>query len=140
MKTHHTNPYINQLKFGLLIAAIAGIIALFSMLASCGKPYTPAHEVVENEKYDVPAKSQISRKLVLKDSITRENVQKLLDKDFEWSAGMSMKHHDKPTHIFIYVYAPGADWKGADWLGMVSRVDGKDEGIKLAESLQSMRQ
>jgi hypothetical protein len=139
MKRQYTNPYHAQIKLGLLIAAVGLPIMFFSTFIGCGKPYTPAHEVVENTQYDAPAKSQISRKLLLKDSITRDNVWKLLDKEYEWAKGMSMKEHDKPTHIYIYVYAPDADWKGADganWLGMASRVDGKDEGIKLSQELE----
>jgi hypothetical protein len=133
-----TNHYIEQFKFGLILLAIASLIALATFLFSCGKSYTPEYEVAENTKYDAPAKSEITRRLILKDSITKENVQRLLDKEFEWSLRTSMEHHNPASHIFIYVYAPGADWKGKDgdkWLGMVSRVNNEDNGIKINDSL-----
>lgn len=135
---HYQSHYLTQLKLGLIILAIAGVVFFFTGLFGCGEPYLPKHDIVENQKYDAPAKSQILLRIVLKDSVTKQNVERLLQKHFEWSMQTDMKHHNPPSHIFIYVYNDSTDWKrnGLAWVGMQKRVAGVNEAAQFSETIE----
>jgi hypothetical protein len=109
-------------------------ILILLLLAGCNN--FPKYEATR-ERYDAPVKSQIITKIVLQDVITKENVTKVLNKNFEWDSETSMKFHDKPTHIFVYVYADTTNYKlhGDKWLGMISMINNQKSGIALCEQL-----
>lgn len=113
-----------------LLTFIASIFAA----TSCTEP-GPKYEVLEYNIYDVPAKSQITERILLKDSVTKDNVNQLLNSFWSLDSAKSMKYHDRPTHIFIYLYKDSLDFEngGENWIGMKSRINGKDYGIELKE-------
>lgn len=111
------------------------IIICLLLLGSCAKK--AKYIEVENKVYDIPVKSQIVIRLVLKDSITRQNISEILEKEFRWEKDRSMKYNNPATHIFIYLYADSTDWKknGGAWLGMKSRIANEDNPVQFSDSL-----
>lgn len=107
------------------------VVALFLLACESG----PKYKLLKYEEYDIPAKSQIETRILLMDSLTKKNVTHLLQTSWNNDSAKTFKYHPKPTHIFIYVYKDSIDYKngGGDWIGMMSRVSGKDYGIQLKE-------
>ena len=110
------------------------ITALTLAILSCEEP-RPKYKILEHDIYEIPIKSQISTRILLTDSVTKNNVLYLLNSFYGLDSVKTMKYHDTPTHIFIYVYKDSLDLKngGENWIGMKSRINGKDYGIELKE-------
>lgn len=90
------------------------------------------YEVVENKKYDIPAKSQISKRIVLKDSIDNQQIAEVVNYEFNKAMKTRMKFHNPPSHVFVYVYSPGTDVEKESgyWVAMKSRIMNEDSEIK----------
>jgi hypothetical protein len=106
------------------------LIGILILVAACSMPGVN-YKVAEYEKYDVPAKSQISMRIVLNDSVTRANVSHVLMNEFKYSLDKSMTYHNPPSHIFIYVYDSSTNVKDQsdEWVGMISRVANENKGM-----------
>jgi hypothetical protein len=102
------------------------------LFIGCNTRPTVNYEVVENKKYDVPAKSQISKRIVLKDSVSKDQIKEILNYEFGKCLNTRMEFHNPPSHIFIYVYSPTIDWQknSAAWEASMQRIKGSEEKIK----------
>lgn len=91
------------------------------------------YTIAENKKYDVPAKSQISRRLVLKKKATKKEVEELLKSDFDFWMKQPMQYHNPPSHIFIYVYDSGATLpaQNMNWVGRIIRLANEDKPLEI---------
>jgi len=115
------------MKTKLLLLLLS--IGLFSCQSE--KPYS--FDILEEKVYDIPFKTQYHERLVLNKPITKEGLNQLLQDEFKYAMQKEYKHHPEPTHIFIYVYKEKGDFEkdGSSWVGMISRVNGKDEGPQI---------
>ena len=75
------------------------------LLISCTKyKNVPEYDIIENNQYDAPVKSQISLRVSLTDSTaTNEQIQTLTELLANSSMQVKMKKHPNPTHLFIYI-------------------------------------
>lgn len=82
------------------------LLILLLLLPTCTKyKNVPEYDIIENKKYDRPTKSQISLSVALRDTtVTDQQVKDLLHLFVESSGNLKMKHHDKPTNIYVYIY------------------------------------
>jgi hypothetical protein len=127
-----------ELVKGIIKFSTLGISASLAFSA-CNKAEVkqtnPLHYVViENETYDIPAKSQVSFRAYLTDSsYTKEQLQQLTDSIATECKSTYVKWHDKPTHVFVYIYKAENDYKenGASWISMYELNRGEDFGTTI---------
>lgn len=91
------------------------------------------HVIIEERKYDIPAKSQMTYRLGLYnvDSCSNIQIKELIDEYIKKAKSEIMKYHNPPSHIFIYVYSSEQSFKsgyGNNWIGMFSKTGKSDTG------------
>lgn len=83
----------------------------------------PSYEVVGEEVFDAPSKTQVELKVVVAGEIAKEGVSALLAKLYsETMSRTGFKHHLRPTSAYIYAYTDKeAAESGPEWIGMLSK-------------------
>lgn len=106
------------------------IIILSTVLLFRCNSGLPKYTFAENRVYSVPAKSMINMSLVLKDSVTRENVAMILNHEYAIAIEKKMEYHPQPTQVFIYVWDSEEKWKAGrgEWLAMISKNGSETDG------------
>jgi hypothetical protein len=93
----------------------------------------PMYEVVDQDTYDAPIKTQIELHAVVSGTFTELGLKQLLQKLYdEANATRDFKYHEgKPTHVFIYLYTSQDHFKSGmgQWIAMLSKV-GEDSQIQ----------
>jgi hypothetical protein len=92
-----------------------------------GSPLPP-FAVVAESTYDIPAKTQIERHIVVDTSVTPQSARALLEAQHsELSARRGFRFHDSPTNVYIYLYATRAHAAAGEglWLAMLDRSFGE---------------
>ena len=65
----------------------------------------PIIEIIKEDIYDAPIKSQIAQHILIKNNYSKEDIDILLTKQFESLIKReNFKYHKNPTNIYIYVY------------------------------------
>ncbi|MFC1467654.1 hypothetical protein ACFLQY_03045 [Verrucomicrobiota bacterium] len=86
----------------------------------------PTYEILNQDKYDAPIKTQLSIDVVVSGEITEQNLKLLLKELYsKANATRGFKYHGgKPTHVFIYLYPTKvhAEAGMGQWLAMLSKV------------------
>lgn len=102
------------------------LLTSLGFIASCNNP---KYEVVDYLSDSTPLKSTVTKRVVLLDPVSKDNVQRLLDIHFYEAAKTKMEHHGKPTHVFIYVYPDMETYKEDPmyWVGQKSLISGKED-------------
>jgi len=110
-------------------------LLLLAITYSCGntasKSDLPAYEVLEDKVYDIPLKSQVSLRVILKDStIDKQQLTDLIQSLSSEQLDRSMNYHSTPTHVFIYVYNSKVDYdnNSGSWVAMYQKVGEDDTG------------
>lgn len=102
---------------------------------ACNDRPSVDYDIIENKKYDIPVKSQISKRIVLKDSVGRELVKEIILYEFREAMSTRMDFHNPPSHVFVYVYAPGTDvvTQSGNWLAMKQRIMNETKEVEFAD-------
>ena len=83
------------------------------------------HEILNNEIYDAPVKTQVVLDvLILDKNIDKQTVTDLLNYLYDQSIKRTgFKYHKNPTNIFIYAYTTKekAESGMGQWIGMISK-------------------
>ena len=129
---------------GLIAAIVIGLFALglIIYLAAQDAKETPKYTVIENKQHDIPVKSQISLRVALTDTTaTSEEVKELLHLLVKSSSNLKMKHHDKPTNVYVYIYKTKASYEAepASWLMMYAKNRSDEEGTYTYQPLLPFR-
>jgi hypothetical protein len=103
---------------------------VIGLLCCCSKGSLPEYEVIDNNVYDVPAKSQVALQIELKGVYTAAQVKELCEMMVSISSERKMKYHPVPTHIWVYIYKSKADCKrdGSSWVAMYGKAGSDREG------------
>lgn len=109
------------------------LIIILIGVACSNSPTMPKFEEVETKVYDVGAKSQITRHVVLQDStINNEELTYLIETLVKASENTKMKYNNgKPTHIFVYIHTTKESFDSGIYtncLASYSKVGVKDKG------------
>lgn len=123
-----------SLKPALVMAAIIVAGTLSASTAQKDSEKLPSYEILNAEKHDALAKTQLKVEIVVNKSYTEQSLKQLLFKLYqEAKAVRSFKYHDgKATHIFIYAYTSKerAESGMGQWVAMLSKV-GKDAVVEI---------
>lgn len=82
--------------------------------------------IIEDDVYDTPLKTQIMKRVVLKQTATRLQILALLDSIFSAEERRTgFKYNTHPTHIYVYLYYSMRDYKvsGGNWIAMKEKSD-----------------
>ncbi len=85
------------------------------------KVAVPEYEIVDEQVYDAPVKTQVEQHIVVTVEITEENLRALLrQQHYAVSKRTGFKYHESPTNIYIYVYETKDKAKAGQglWLAM----------------------
>lgn len=106
----------------------------FALITACSdKPSMPAFEEVETKVYDIGAKSQITRHVVVQDStINKEELTYLTETLVKASENTKMKYNNgKATHIFVYIHPTKESFDSGIWtncLATFTKIGANDQG------------
>lgn len=78
------------------------------------------HEVIDEEVYDIPVKTQVERNILITGQVSHDQLDAFLAEQYEEvlsSTGYEYREH--PNAIYIYVYTPGSS--GDEWIGRVEK-------------------
>lgn len=118
-------------RWAIPITIIVGIIVVIVFLNEPSQPLI-RYSFIENKVTDIPSKSQVLKRIVLIDSsFTSDDINSILQYEYKKSMDISMKFHNPPSHIFIYIYKTQEILlkDGNDWIGKFSRIMDKNENI-----------
>lgn len=104
--------------------AIVPAAVVLAVLLACGSepdpgPPLPAFTVADSALTARPGKTQYSERLVLQAAADTVQLRALLESRLTFARELSSDWHTSPTVITSYVFAPGADATGGDWLAML---------------------
>lgn len=91
----------------------------------------PDYEIVSENTYDVPVKTQIEQHILVMGEITEENQKALLRQQFDSiMKRRGFEYHNAPTNVYIYTYdtRERANTKQGLWLAML-QMNPLDKGI-----------
>jgi uncharacterized protein YgiM (DUF1202 family) len=87
--------------------------------------------------YDVPVKTQIELKIIVRENVTAENLRYLLNLLYDQNIKRTgFIYHTNPTNLYIYIYNSEARAKsgGSQWIAMISKsYDDKTPSIRINE-------
>ena len=104
---------------------------LVGLFCCCESKNELKYNVIENELYDIPLKSQILIRLELTDSIyTKAQLVDFCESWVRVASAKEMKFHPTPTHIWIYIYKSKADCMkdGSSWIAMYGKAGSDQAG------------
>ena len=105
-------------------------------------PKLISYTIAEQASYDRPERCQAEEHVVIDTGARMAQVEALLKKLYSSANGYHESHHERPTHVFIYVYESYKKAKNGrgEWVGMVSRTGENEQpgffygnDLKLAE-------
>jgi len=117
-------------------------IGAISTFFSCSSPSpdnkektkTLSYTVIEKKVYDIPAKSQVSYRVYLTDSLYNETQLRQLTNSLASECNaQAVSFHKAPTHVFVYVYKQEGDFEinGAGWVAMYEKTNNKVSGVQI---------
>jgi len=83
----------------------------------------PTYQILDDETYDAPVKTQVAVKLLVSGEITQEGLEELLG-DFyrEIMTRRGFKYHESPTNVYIYAYTSKERAEsGSLWIAMLDK-------------------
>lgn len=94
------------LLIGFSVITIIVAIGFITDWGRAGKPDLPAFEDIETKVYDIGAKSQITRHIIIQDStVSKDELSYLLETLVKANENYRMKYNGgKPTHISVYIH------------------------------------
>ena len=111
-----------------LILAGSATLAVQPTVLAQTKPDAPmpTYDVVDQDTYDAPIKTQIVLHAVVSGTLTELGLKQLLQKLYdEAKATRGFKYHGgKPTHVFIYLYTSQDHFESGmgQWIAMLSKI------------------
>ncbi len=85
----------------------------------------PIYEIIQEEIFDVPLKTKVILKILLKEkNVTEQKIKNLLNYLYNKTIKRSgFKHHRHPTNIYIYIYTSKykAESGKGQWIGMIAK-------------------
>ncbi|ESZ20010.1 hypothetical protein [Mesorhizobium sp. L2C084A000] len=106
-------------------ASIAGVVLV--VISGCGPDETSDNDgfsLVNEEIYDVPAKTQIEQHVVAQGVPTKSELETEILKRFRAAKKRSgFRHHNSPTNIYIYVYGSEEQARAEQglWIAMLAK-------------------
>ena len=95
------------------------------------------YDVFLEDIYDVPVKTQIELKIIVRENVTAENLRYLLNLLYDQNIKRTgFIYHTNPTNLYIYIYNSEARAKsgGSQWIAMISKsYDDKTPSIRINE-------
>lgn len=124
--------YFILATFLVLVLGVV-LVGISTDWGTSGKPAMPAYNEIECKVYDTGVKSQVTRHIILLDSvITKEQLHYLTETLVSASEKTKMKYHNgKPTHIFIYIHNTEDSYKSGIWTNCIAtymKVGADDSG------------
>lgn len=104
---------------------------MITLFSSCSTKEIANYNVIEDKVYDIPIKSQVSLRVELKDSAaTKQQIIDLIQSLSAEQKDRSMKYHNTPTHVFIYVYNSQSEYEinSGSWIAMYQKIGTDDPG------------
>ena len=86
-------------------------------------PVLLTYQILDDETYDAPVKTQVAVKLLVSGEITQEGLEELLG-DFyrEIMTRRGFKYHEGPTNVYIYAYTSKERAEsGSLWIAMLDK-------------------
>lgn len=96
------------------------LIPSLLLFFSCTTGNEPQFQIVEYKKYDSPAKSQVSIRVILPDA-TKPQIQSIMKDLFDNARTNRFKFHKEPTHIYIYAYRDSMAISKGAWIAKQER-------------------
>lgn len=96
------------------------------------------YEIVEEEIYDVPIKTQITQHIALEGQFDKEVVKEVLEIAYQDAKKRTgFKHYNPATHYHIVVYSDikRAKSKSGNWVGLMNKIKDNDEDYEINEDL-----
>ena len=105
---------------------VIAFISMLSVLVGCNRPQ---YEVINYYKDSSPLKSTVDVRILMKDSITKENLKRILELELYNEGKKKTEYHDQPTHLFVYIYKSESDYleNGGDWIAMGTKIKGVED-------------
>ncbi len=130
---------------GIIVAIIAGLVVLIIALRNSvdyevGKEQRrpkpePAYVIIDQEKADLPAKTQIVIYAATKNSTTAPEVEPILEDLYKKAAATrGFKYQGgKPTNIYIFLYRSLVDFQAGreSWIATLEKVGDQEPRISI---------
>ena len=89
-----------------------------TILFGCNSGSQLKYEDIEWQKVDVPAKTMIARKIVVKEPADSTQLRLLADELYNEALNDEYTFHNPPNQIFIHIYKSAEDNKenGSSWI------------------------